>query len=333
MVATEALGEHQIIDIMRQRLTLMPNMPVPFGDDVSAVPTGNGEVAVLKTDMLVAKTDIPAKMSIYQAARKAIVMNVSDFASKGAQPTTALVALGLPKHMATKKAVAEIADGLNDAAREYGVYIVGGDTGEADDLIISVFLYGKAKQADLMLRSGAKPGDILAVTGPFGKSAAGLRLLLNGNVAASDKLRSHLEDAVLLPKARLAEGLALAQSGCVTASMDSSDGLAWSLHELMQSSGLGFMLETIPVAFEVAKFSGQNGLDAASLALYGGEEYELVITVNPQKWGTAQKSVEAVGGKLIPIGKAISEKQIILQADGENRVIEPRGYEHFKAHF
>ncbi len=331
MVTTDGLGEHQIINTLRQRLTFMPNMPVPFGDDVSAVPIGNGEVAILKTDMLVAKTDVPSKMSPYQAARKAIVMNVSDFASKGVQPTAALVALGLPKHLATQKMVTEIADGLNDAAREFGAYIVGGDTGEADDLIISISLYGKANQNRLMLRSGAKPGDILGVTGLFGKSAAGLRLLLDSGCVASDEVRSVLEAAVLTPNARLAEGLVLAQSGCVTASMDSSDGLAWSLHELMQSSGVGFSIETIPVASEITKFASQNRLNAASLALHGGEEYELVLTINPQKWALAQNAVETVGGKLIPIGKATTKKQLLLQAAGENQVIEPRGYEHFRS--
>ncbi len=330
MAATDALGEHEIIKLIHKRLQLPLGMPVPFGDDVSAVPIGNGEVAVLKTDMLVAKTDVPAKMSLYAAARKAVVMNVSDFASKGVQPTAVMVALGLPKTLATEKTILEIADGLNAGAREYSAYIIGGDTAETDDLIISISLYGTAKQDRLMLRSGAKPGDILAVTGMFGKSAAGLRLLIDESCTASSDTRSVLESAVFNPNARLAEGLALAKSSCVTASMDSSDGLAWSLHELMRMSNVGFTLDTVPVDSETTKFSKQNELDATALALYGGEEYELVLTVDPQKWGTAKAAVEAVGGTLIPIGKATLEKQVALQVAGEKQLIEPRGYEHFK---
>jgi thiamine-monophosphate kinase len=330
MVKEEVLGEHEIINLIHKRLELMPNMPVPFGDDVSAVPIGNGEVAVLKTDMLVAKTDVPPKMSLYQAARKAVVMNVSDFASKGVKPTAVMVALGLPKNLATQKAVTEIADGLNVGAREYGAYIVGGDTGETGDLIIAVSLYGTAKQDNLMLRSGAKAGDILAVTGMFGESSAGLRLLLDKTCLASDKIRAELEDAVFSPHARLVEGLTLAKSGFVSASMDSSDGLAWSLHELMRMSGVGFVLDSVPIAVEVQDFAKQNGLDAAGLALYGGEEYELVLTVKPQKLAAAKAAVETVGGCLIPIGKATAEKQVILNVDGEKRIIEPRGYEHFR---
>ena len=144
----------------------MPNMPVPFGDDVSAVNLDNKQVAVLKTDMLVGKTDVPEEMTLFQAARKALVMNISDFASKGVQPMAALIALGLPADF-TQKNIEEISDGLNAGAQEYGAYIIGGDTSEASDLIISVSLYGTANKSTLMLRSGAKPGDILASYGVF----------------------------------------------------------------------------------------------------------------------------------------------------------------------
>lgn len=139
------IGERKIIEIIANHLEVMPNMPVPFGDDVSAVDIDQKQVAVLKTDMLVGKTDVPPNMSLWQAARKAIVMNISDFASKGVQPTAALVSLGLPRGL-MRKDIEEIARGLNSGAREYGAYIIGGDTGEASELVISVSLYGKAEK-------------------------------------------------------------------------------------------------------------------------------------------------------------------------------------------
>ncbi|MDR0797935.1 MAG: thiamine-phosphate kinase, partial [Nitrososphaerota archaeon] len=219
---------------------------------------------------------------------------------------------------------------LNAAAREYGAYIIGGDTGETGDLTISVSLYGKATQSALMLRNGAKAGDILAVTGLFGKSSAGLQMLLDETCVVSSKARLVLERAVFNPVARLAEGLALSKHLCVSSSMDSSDGLAWSLYELMNMSNVGFTVEVVPVAEETVEFAEQNGLTAESLALYGGEEYELVLTVDPQKWTTAKKTVEAVGGNLTAIGKATVEKQVnLLMKNGKKRLIEPRGYEHF----
>ncbi len=328
--ATSAtLGEHRIIEILKKRLE-MPQMPVPFGDDVSAVNLGEGLVAVLKTDMLVAKTDVPPKMSTWQAARKAIVMNVSDFASKGVQPVAALVALGLPKNL-QEPDIEAIAEGLNAGAREYGAYVIGGDTGEAEELVISVSLYGSSQENTLMLRGGAKPGDILAVTGAFGKSAAGLRLLLNERLSVDADLREVLEDSVFMPHARLAEGLTLARSGVVSASIDSSDGLAWSLHELSKMSSIGFVVSFVPMAYEAEKFAAANGLDAIELALYGGEEYELVVTVKPEGFEKAKAAVEAVGGSLVAIGKATSGQGVFLEQDGKRSNIEARGWEHFKS--
>jgi len=159
----EELGERRIIEIIQNQLDSMPKLPIPFGDDVSAYDIGNGNLAVLKTDMLVAKTDVPRGMSLWQAARKAVVMNVSDFAAKGVKPKVVLVSLGLPKGL-NENDIKQIGMGLNAGAREWDAYVIGGDTGEASDLVISISLFGTARKRLLMLRSGAKPGDIVAVT-------------------------------------------------------------------------------------------------------------------------------------------------------------------------
>jgi thiamine-monophosphate kinase len=323
------LGERKIIELIQSHLSVMPDLPVPFGDDVSAVDIGNGQVAVLKTDMLVGKTDVPRDMSLWQAARKTVVMNVSDFAAKGVQPLAVLVSLGLPRDF-MRKDVEELARGLNAGAREYGAYVLGGDTNETSDLVVSVSLFGTAKREALMLRNGARAGDIVAVTGFFGKTVAGLRLLLDGYAASKD-LREVLLGSVCMPKARLQEGLALCGSGAVSASIDSSDGLAWSLHELAKMSGVGFLINSVPVADEVRRFAEFNGLEALELALYGGEEYELVVTIKPNRWVAAEIAVEATGGCLLPIGKVTRDKQMLLDVDGKKRGIERRGWEHFKS--
>jgi thiamine-monophosphate kinase len=315
--SAQKLGERAIIRLMRNHFETMPNVVVPFGDDISAVPGTivDGEVAILKTDMLVGRTDVPCEMNIWQAARKAVVMNVSDFAAKGVQPKAVLVSLGLPANFMSSD-LEELATGLNAGAREYGAYVVGGDTGEACDLIISIHIYGSAEKKGLMLRSGAKAGDILAVTGFFGKSAAGLRLLLDDKLKSSETLYDGLVNSVLMPKACLKEGLALQRLGAVTASMDSSDGLAWCLHELGQESDVGFVVDCLPVAEEVRHFAEVNEIDLSELVLYGGEEYELVVTVNPKMWSEAQHALESLGGKLLPIGKATRNKHIVLDVNG-----------------
>jgi thiamine-monophosphate kinase len=329
LTTLEKIGERKIIELILEQLEKMPHMPVPFGDDVSAYQIDNNQLSILKTDMLVGKTDVPSGMSLWQAAHKAVVMNISDFAAKGVKPIAMLVSLGLPKKL-TRRDIEEIGKGLNAGAREYGAYFIGGDTGEASDLVISLSLFGIAKKDALMLRSGAKPGDLVAVTGPFGKTAAGLKILLDG-LKAPPKIRKILVESVLMPHARLKEGLALSKTKAVTAAIDSSDGLAWSLHEIARASNVGFLINKLPTAEEAEKFARIDKFDLLELTLYGGEEYELVLTIKPKLWRKAEKAVEEVGGKLLPIGKVTVERQVLLEIDGKRQAIEARGWEHFKS--
>jgi thiamine-monophosphate kinase len=322
------LGERKIIELIWKQLEKMPNMPVAFGDDVSGCDLKDGRLAILKADMLVDKTDAPPSMSLWQAARKSVVMNISDFAAKGVKPIAMLVSLGLPTKL-TRRDIEEVGKGLNAGAREYDAYIIGGDTGEASDLVISLSLFGIAEKNTLMLRSGAKPGDLVAVTGHFGKTAAGLKILLDG-LKAHGEIRKMLTESVLMPHARLKEGLTLSKTKAVTAAIDSSDGLAWSLHEIANASNVGFLINKLPIAKEAEEFAEINRLDPLELTLYGGEEYELVLTIKPNLWRKAEKAVEKVGGKLLSIGKVTAERQVLMEIDGKRRIIEPRGWEHFK---
>jgi len=328
MKVTPNLGERKIIEIIRRHLELMPHMPVPFGDDVAAVNLGKGMTAVLKTDMLVSRTDIPRGMTLWQAARKSVVMNVSDFAAKGVKPLALLASIGLPRGMG-KNSVQQLAEGLNAGAREYGAYIIGGDTGEASDLIIAISLFGKIAKNRIMLRSGAKPGDILAVTGRFGKTSAGLRIIMQ-NIATSENIRKDLVESVMLPHARLKEGLALVRTGAVSAAIDSSDGLAWSLREISTASNVGFRINKLPIANTAAKFAQDVKLNPVDLAFYGGEEYEIILTVRPSLWDVAERAVARAGGGLVRIGITTAEKRTILSVNGKHQKIEARGYEHFK---
>jgi len=324
----EELGEREIIEIIFKCLEGMPNAPVPFGDDASAIDIGGGRLTVVKTDMLVGRTDVPSGMSLWQAARKAVVMNVSDLAAKGVQPIAVLASIGLPRGL-TKEEIEEIGRGLNDGAREYGAYIIGGDTNEASDLVISCSAFGICTKGRFMRRSGAKPNDLVAVTGFFGKTAAGLKILLEG-FSAHTKIKNALVDAVLMPNARLKEGLSLAQTQAVTSSIDSSDGLAWSLHELSRASHVGFTIDFLPIAQEAKEFAEAHNFDLAELALYGGEEYELVVTVKPKLWKKAEEALRKVGAPLIKIGFVTKEPTLLLKTKDEVVSIEARGWEHFK---
>jgi len=323
-----SLKERKIIELIHQCLEDMPETPVPFGDDASAVNMGGDVLAVLTVDMLVGKTDVPPGMTLYQAARKAVVMNINDLASKGVKPLAVLASLGLPRGLSAED-VKEIGRGLNAGAREYGSYVIGGDTNESSDLIIDCVAFGTVNRRYFVGRDGAKPGDIVAVTGFFGNTSCGFKILLDGFYAPKE-LKEKLLKSIYEPKAKVNEGVALSRSRYVTASIDSSDGLAWSLHEISKASGVGFLIEDLHASPEAKAFARIHGLDLIDLCLYGGEEYELIVTVKPEKWFEAESLIAGLGSSLMRIGVVTEERSIRLSLNGELIPIEPRGWEHFK---
>jgi len=240
------------------------------------------------------------------------------------KPQALMVSVKLRDPLVRKK-VEEIGEGLARGAAEYGCKIIGGDTGQSNDLTIDCMGAGVSNPASLIRRKGAAPGDIVAVTGLFGKSAAGLRILLSRKRVGSPDERI-LVGAVLLPKARLAEGLLLAKSGLATSSIDSSDGLSWSLHELARCSKVSIGLDRVPIAPETERYGRRTGVSPAELALFGGEEYELVLTLKAKKFRRARRLVPS----LIPIGR-VGKGPASVGANIGGRLVkvEPKGYEHF----
>lgn len=319
------LGELKIIRMLEQSFGPSRRAVVGFGDDISVVRLPDHRLAVLKTDMLVGSTDVPWGMTMRQTARKAVVANVSDLAAKGARPYAGIVALGLPATL-TKHDVQEIGSGLSEGAKRYGFPFVGGDTNECNDLAISIALFGLIDQGRVILRSGAKAGDVVAVTGEFGAASAGLRAVLDRKIRP-ERLPRALARAVYRPDAELDLGLRLATSGAVTASIDSSDGLAWSLHELSKMSKVGIRVEHLPISKAAKQFAGRYGYDASDLALYGGEEYHLIVTVKRALLRSAQR---AAGGRLKPIGVVTQRSEGVRLAKGRvDTKIEMKGWQHF----
>lgn len=293
-----------------------------IGDDVGVIPT-RGKKVVLKVDMLVEKTDVPPGMNFRQAARKAVAMCVSDFAAKGVKPDSFMVSLGL-RRGTTQEQVDQIGRGFRDAEREWGVAMVGGDTNEADQLVIDCIMVGFAKK--VVGRKGARPGDALVVTGPFGYPPSGLKILING-ARAEKGFRGRAIKSVTMPTPDLKVGIALAEH--LTSSMDSSDGLARSLHVLAQESGVGFELDRMPTGEGVARFAKTNSLLVRDLVMAGGEEYVIVGTVSQKRLSTAREAAESVGGQLMAIGTATREKGRAFLRTGRSRgPIGDEGWTH-----
>jgi thiamine-monophosphate kinase len=316
--------EQEIIDTITAAAGRVPRGYAKIGDDVAAAPAGTRKL-VMKVDMLVEHTDVPKGMTYRQAARKAVAMCVSDFASKGVKPDSFMVSLGVAKGV-TKERVDQLALGFRDARREWGVHLVGGDTNEAHELIIDCAMIGFARR--LVLRSGATPGDVLVVTGPFGYPPAGMKILTSG-AKAEAKFAAIARMSVLRPSPSLGVGLAIAPY--LTSAMDSSDGLARSLHTLANQSGVGFEVTTLPAGEGVAKFAKENRLKVRELVLEGGEEYVVVGTVGGANLEKAEKAARAAGGQLLEIGKATPRRgEVVLVSRGTKTPIRDEGWTHLR---
>lgn len=272
--------------------------------------------------MLVYKTDVPPGMSWRQAARKAVAMCVSDFAAKGVRPDSFLISLGVPRGTDEGK-ITELARGFRDASREWNLKLVGGDTNEADNLIVDCTMLGFG--TSVVPRSGARPGQVVVTTGDFGYSSAGLKVLLRG--AKSDpSFRRRAVGSVLKPRPRL--GLGLKLPTFLTSAMDSSDGLAISLYALAEQSGVGITISHLPYHKDLERFANRNRYPVEELVLYGGEEYEIVGTMEERAFSKANKVARSFGGELTQIGRTTDKSgEIILNRNGRSR-IERRGWVH-----
>ena len=301
----------------------VPRRYSKVGDDVALIPSGKGKL-VLKVDMLVENTDVPPGMGYRLAARKAVAMCVSDFAAKGVKPDSFMASLGLKRDV-SREMVKELALGFRDAERKWGVRLVGGDTNEAEELVIDCAMVGFAER--VVPRSGAASGDVLVVTGYFGYPPSGLKILLDG-AAAETRFSQRAKKSVLEPTPNLKVGLAL--RSYLTSAMDSSDGLARSVHTLASESEVGFELSSLPVASGVEKFAKKNGLRADNLVLQGGEEYLIVGTVRRSKLATARRAAESAGGQLLEIGRATAKSGAVELRTGSGGLVSvlDRGWTH-----
>jgi thiamine-monophosphate kinase len=261
--------------------------------------------------------------SLASIGHKAIAAGLSDLAAMGAIPGEAYVQLGVPTDLDETGAL-ELGGGLADAAAANGVAVVGGDVTRAPVLFIAVTVVGHASSPDeLVSRAGARPGDLLAVTGQLGGAAAGLLLLdrpelgeaLDADVAEALRRRQ------LEPSPRLAAGTALASCGA-TAMIDLSDGLGGDARHVAAASGVRILvdLERVHVQPGVAEVARAASTDPLELIAGGGEDYELLATLPPDRLESARAAVERSGDSLTAIGEIIRGTGVMLRlADGSER--------------
>lgn len=334
------LGEDRAIALIAETLSDVP-MPegwVGIGDDASVTTCTPGMKAVTTTDILV--EDVHFRRSTTSARElgwKAIAVNVSDVASMGALPRWATVSVALPKDCPASW-VRELYLGVSEGSRAVGLAIVGGDTtGSPGPLMVSVTVVGETERP--LLRTGAQAGDVVCVTGRVGDSAAGLWLLEHpgdgpaGAVPISEAERQAMISAHRLPRPHVAEGRALAQLPYRLSVMDNSDGLGRSALILAQENRVSVELEAsrVPLSDGLRALAAHAGVDPLTWGLWGGEDYNLVLSVEPAGLEAARKAVEAAGGALWEVGRMSEGPAIaVLKKDGH---VEPlkraSAYQHF----
>ena len=312
------LNERKIIQIFQKN---MGNKKF-ISEDVEFFKIGKTN-CVVKVDTLVESTDIPIGMRLQDASRKSVVACVSDFASKGVKPQYGIVSVTIPKKLSKKK-ISEIAIGLGKASKEFGFRFIGGDTNEGKEVVIQVSLFGIAKK--IIPRKGAKKNDIIITTGPFGYSASGLKIILEKKKARK-KFSKKAKKTIFKPNPRLKFGIA--SSRFFSSSMDSSDGLSSTLHEMAKQSKKKFVLTKLPTGQDVLDFAKTNRQNPLDLVFNGGEEYEIIATVNPRNLSKIKSSAKTQKISLFEIGYVTNGSGIMYKTGSKIIKIKDKGWLHF----
>lgn len=282
---------------------------VGIGDDGAVLELAPGIQQVQVIDTMVEGVHFPSDMAAADVGYRVVAVNLSDIAAMGAKPRWMTLALTLADQ--DESWVDQFAAGLFDAAREYDVELVGGDTTSGKVIVATVHMTGVVEEGAALLRSGANVGDTVFVTGTVGDAAAGLALLRDG------EREEYLQRRFLRPRARVAKGRELI--GQASAAIDLSDGLVGDLRKLLDASGVGadIDIECIPTSETLRqRFAAEEALE---FALTGGDDYELLFT------GPADIDIDDA----TPIGMVTAGTDLRCRLNGELVEVNDAGYRHF----
>lgn len=289
---------------------------LPNGDDAAVVKIG-GELVAISTDTIVEGDHFSLRyFSPQQIGIKAIESSVSDIVAVGGHPTYLFLSLVLPPDMQVEL-LEGVYQGMRSALERTGGEILGGDTTHGPTFVVSVTVMGKIdKESHLCPRSGARPGDLVYLTGPVGSSMAGLRLFQTNTPGFEDVKRFHLE-----PRCRI--DLIDQLAPIAGAMIDVSDGVSSEIHHICRASGCGAILreEALPILEQVHAAAARLNESAYTYAWSGGEDFQLLYTVAPEF------EARALGTK---IGIISSGREVLVERGGKSEPLLNRGYDHFR---
>lgn len=309
-----------------------------IGDDAAVIRQRAGFDAVITADLLVEGIDFRLERfgtCPRDLGHKALAVSLSDVVAMGARPRFCLISVGLPAARWQSRFLEEFYAGVRALAERYDVVIIGGDTSRTPErIVVDSIVLGEVKRGRAVLRSGAEPGDQIFVTGALGGAAAGLKILESRAASRSPAKLSltqrRLVQRQVKPEPRVEWGLLLGERRLATALIDLSDGLSSDLAHLCRESGVGARIDAALVPFDpLLKSTTESEADALSLALDGGEDFELLFTVHPRD---TVKLPEEIGGvHATRIGEVTDERgKIKIIRDGRARLLKPAGFEHFR---
>ncbi len=319
------------VDVPIHSEPVVPARGLGIGDDAAAW-EGDAGIRVLTADAMVEGVHFDLGLTSWRdLGWKALAVNLSDVAAMGCAPTCSVVTLGLRDDLPVEGLV-EMYWGMAEACRAYGGRVVGGDIVRSPVFFVSVAMEGGASvrgpdgEGVILTRAVAEVGDAIAVTGSLGDSAGGLRMALAGE--EFDETTKRLHDAHFRPEPRLGGGQALARAG-VRAAMDVSDGLVGDLKKLCEASGVGALARggDVPISDALRSTFPDESL---SLALTGGEDYELLFTGDAE---TVRQASEAIDIPATVIGEIVEAPAgvTVLDSNGDSIDIDAEGWDHFSA--
>jgi thiamine-monophosphate kinase len=302
---------------------------VGIGDDAAVWQPSRSARSVVTTDALVEDVHFTTTaMSAADVGWRALASNLSDIAAMGARPVLATVALTLGPHVDPEWVVA-CYRGMAELAREAHCAIAGGDIVRGPSIALAITVIGEVRPSNLKLRSGMLPGDTLAVTGPLGASRAGLAIAIE-----HPELAEHADAAAALrayrrPAPRLREGKWLGASRHVRAMMDLSDGISTDLARMAVASGIGAVIDDVPIAPAAQAIADATGADARAWALDGGEDFELLVAVATTAYShLASRFRTSFKRDLHRIGYATEEGGLRFP---DGAPVPRRGYDHLSS--
>jgi thiamine-monophosphate kinase len=331
MAHEETSAEERLIARYFRPLATHPGA-LGLGDDAAVLTPPPDCDLVLTTDGVIAGVHFFPDDPPNTIGRKVLRMNLSDLAAKGAKPVGFLMSVALPAGI-EENWLAAFAAGIGEDSKRYDCPLLGGDTDRTPGPIsVSIAAFGNVPQGKMVRRSTAKPGDCVVVTGTIGDAALGVVLRKDTGLAdrlrLNESMRAHLQQRYLLPEPRNA--LANAVSQYASAAMDVSDGLAGDLAKLCRASSVAAGVDVARVPLSDAARAAL-AIDPALLetVLSGGDDYEIVLTLSPEKLGAFQEAARAVGVATIEIGRVTAGEGASFVRDGNPLRLARPSYSHF----